>query len=65
MDINKIASKYNMKVNNDQEIVQLILNGLEKRDGHCPCLVIKNEDSLCPCKSMREKQICKCKLYIK
>ena len=41
--------------------------GKEVRDnnGYCPCLLERNEDTLCPCKDKREKEICICGLYVK
>jgi len=32
---------------------------------YCPCMIIENEDTKCPCKDKREKDICICGLYIK
>ena len=32
-------------------------------DGYCPCAVIQNEDTLCPCKDFREQEepgLCLC-----
>jgi ferredoxin-thioredoxin reductase catalytic subunit len=37
---------------------------LKIRDGYCPCRVEENEDTLCPCKDMREEGHCCCKLYV-
>ena len=54
----------NMKLNDDQEHVQKILKALEIKDGYCPCVLAKNEDTICPCKKMREENKCCCKLYI-
>lgn len=38
---------------------EVVANG-----GFCPCLLIKNEDTKCPCKQKREKQICICNLFV-
>lgn len=54
----------NMKLNDNKEHVERILMGLEKKNGYCPCVVVQNEDTICPCKKMREENICCCKLYI-
>ena len=54
----------NMKLNENQEHVEKILIGLEKKNGYCPCVITQNEDTLCPCKKMREEDKCCCKLYI-
>ena len=36
-----------------------------ENDKYCPCMIVKNEDTKCPCKDKREKEICICKLYVK
>ena len=54
----------NMKLNDNKEHVEKILIGLEKKNGYCPCVIVQNEDSICPCKKMREESKCCCKLYI-
>ena len=38
---------------------------ITKNDGHCPCMVEQNEDTLCPCKWQREEEVCVCGLYEK
>lgn len=30
---------------------------------YCPCQNARNEDTICPCKHMREKGACRCGLY--
>jgi len=42
-----------------------IINRIEKRNGYCPCVVEENEDTICPCKKMREEKYCCCGLFIK
>jgi len=32
---------------------------------YCPCMIVKNQDTKCPCKDKREKEICICELFIK
>lgn len=54
----------NMILNNNKEYVEKILDGIEKKEGHCPCVIPKNEDTICPCKKMREENKCCCKLYL-
>ena len=49
---------------NKNEHVQQILKALEIKDGYCPCVITKNEDTVCPCKKMREENYCCCKLYL-
>ena len=50
--------------NPDKEYVENILKAIKENDGYCPCVIKKNEDTLCPCKEFRDNKICHCKLYI-
>lgn len=54
----------NMILNPNEEHVNKILLGLEKKGGHCPCVLTQNDDTICPCKKMREESKCCCKLYL-
>lgn len=38
---------------------------IKENKGFCPCMIIKNDDTKCPCLDKREKDICICGLYIK
>ena len=54
-------------LNPDDKVVNGILKGLLRCDGHCPChnKYAGTNDDLCPCKSYIEDDVCCCKLYIK
>lgn len=52
------------RLNPDKKYVDIIVNGLEKKDGHCPCRLEVNDSTLCPCDEFINDGICKCKLYI-
>ncbi len=52
-------------INPDRKIVEAVTNGLYKKEGHCPCRVIKDETTLCPCDDSIQNQNCVCKLYVK
>lgn len=63
-----------MKVilNPDKEIVKIVKEGLKQRDGYCPCVVEKSENTKCMCKEFRDqikdpnfKGYCHCRLYLK
>lgn len=54
----------NMQLNNNKEHVERILKAIEDKDGYCPCVLPKNENTKCPCKKMREENKCCCKLYV-
>ena len=53
----------NMILNPDKNKVEEIKNKL-KNNPHCPCMIVENENTLCPCKPCRERSICICGLYI-
>ena len=50
-----------------KEIVDKILDALDKNNGYCPCKLEKNNDTKCMCKEFREQKegYCHCGLYIK
>lgn len=54
-------------LNPDKDFVEEMRKLIAANDGHCPCAIIKNEDSLCMCKDFREQESgeCHCGLYIK
>ena len=53
-------------INNDENIVLIIREGIKGREGHCPCIPkhLHTEDTLCPCKLYRDSGKCKCRLYV-
>ena len=61
-----------IRLNENEEIVRTIKEGLEKKDGYCPCRVGKAEEFKCMCKEFREQikdpdfeGYCHCLLYYK
>lgn len=54
----------NFRINPDKKYVSAIIEGLEKKNGHCPCRVNIDDTTLCPCDEFIQQGICKCKLYI-
>lgn len=40
-------------ISQDKERVETIRRQLKENDGHCPCRLIKNEDTKCICKEFR------------
>lgn len=52
------------RINPDKKYVNIILEGLQKKAGHCPCRLDVNDSTLCPCDEFVNTGICKCKLYI-
>lgn len=53
--------------NQDKQIVDKILDALDKNNGYCPCKLEKNNDTKCMCKEFKEQKegYCHCELYIK
>lgn len=60
-------------LNTNKELVEKIKNKLDENkekygERYCPCSIIKNEDTICPCKNFREQKElgeCHCGLWIK
>lgn len=52
------------KINPDMEYVQKIINGLQRKNGHCPCKVGELEENLCPCNEFINTGVCHCKLFL-
>ena len=75
--LEKIAEKRNWKLNPDNEMVKIVLEGLNKNREkygffYCPCRVVvgdkeKDKDKICPCKWSKEEiekdGHCHCILY--
>ena len=53
------------RLNPDKEYVNKIMEGINKKNGHCPCRVVADETTLCPCDEFIQDGICKCRLFIK
>lgn len=61
-----------IRLNEDEQIVKLIKQGLSERNGHCPCVREISDDTKCMCKQFREQiadpdfeGYCHCMLYYK
>jgi len=52
------------RINPDTEYVKKILEGLQRKNGHCPCKVGELEKNLCPCHEFIETKVCHCKLFV-
>ena len=58
--------------NEDKKIVNAIRKGLIKKEGYCPCRILKTEENICMCREFREQiadpnfeGYCHCGLYYK
>ena len=57
-----------IKLNPDKERVQTVRELLKQTGGYCPCALVHNEDTKCPCKEFRDMETqgeCHCGLYVK
>lgn len=64
MNIDEIADRYDMLINNNDCVKENVLQKLKKTGGYCPCFPQHTEDTICPCKYMRTLHVCRCGLYI-
>ncbi|MEG1705004.1 MAG: ferredoxin thioredoxin reductase catalytic beta chain [Clostridia bacterium] len=53
------------RLNKNSDYVKQIIEGIQKKDGHCPCRVNADDTTLCPCDEFIATGICKCKLFLK
>ena len=67
-----MKSKAKIRLNDNEELVKVIKDGLKARDGFCPCRLEMSEDNRCICKEFREQiadpefeGYCHCMLYYK
>ena len=56
------AKKWGMRVN--EPIASKIIPALNNNGGHCPCSIVKSNDTICPCKTMRTMKSCHCGVYV-
>ena len=61
-----------VRLNEDKKLVEMLKEGLRKKDGYCPCRLEKTEENKCIFKEFREQiadpdfeVYCHCKLYYK
>ena len=61
-----------IRLNEDKDLVARIREGLQMKDGYCPCRLEKTEDNKCMCKEFRDQiadpnfeGYCHCLLYYK
>ena len=61
-----VLKNSNMRFNPDSGVVEKIGKALqEKTNNYCPCVLTRNNDTICPCKKMREEDECICGLYVR
>ena len=47
--------KPKIRLNENEEIVRMIKDGLKEKGGYCPCRLEKTEENKCICKEFREQ----------
>lgn len=52
------------RLNPDKSYIDKIIEGIYKKEGHCPCRVKVDDTTLCPCDEFVQSRVCKCKLFI-
>lgn len=52
------------RINTNKKLVETIMEGLQRKDGHCPCRIYADDTTLCPCDEFIKTGDCKCKLFI-
>ena len=52
------------QLNPDKEYVMKIVEGIYRKDGHCPCRLQVYDTTLCPCNQFVNEGICKCNLFV-
>ena len=53
------------RINMDAPHVNIIIDGLIKKGGYCPCKVQKIPENLCPCTEFLTTGVCHCRLWVK
>ena len=61
-----------VRLNENQEVVNAVKEGLKRTGGYCPCRVQKTEETRCICREFRDQindpdfeGYCHCMLYYK
>jgi ferredoxin-thioredoxin reductase catalytic subunit len=53
------------KLTDDKDLLETLREGLDKKDGHCPCKLEQSRDTICPCGEFIEAGECHCGLFVK
>lgn len=72
VNIRKRVQIMGVRLNENEEIVKTIREGLKMKGGYCPCRMERTEDTKCICREFREQMAdpdfegyCHCLLYYK
>jgi ferredoxin-thioredoxin reductase catalytic subunit len=63
--IKRVTKRHDLEISNDSKRVDMILDGLNKTGGYCPCVPRYgwSTDVICPCSTMRNEGKCKCGIF--
>ena len=53
------------RINSDENHTKMIIEGLLKKGGYCPCKISKTSENLCPCDEFINEHHCHCNLWVK
>lgn len=53
------------RLNPNKDIVKRLVDLIDKCNGHCPCAIVKDETTLCPCDNFTVNKECQCGMYKK
>lgn len=63
-EVKQYLDKHNLILNPNRKVVEAIRTRLVVTKGYCPCVPEQNDDTICPCRKMREDGKCCCHLYV-
>ena len=49
----------------NKERAKKLIELIDKCEGNCPCSIVKDETTLCPCDNFINEKECKCGMYEK
>lgn len=62
----------NIRFNDDPKVVETVREGLRRKNGYCPCRVLRTPENICMCQEFRDQiadpdfeGYCHCRLYYK
>lgn len=47
----------------NKEKAKVLIELIEKCNGHCPCAIVKDDTTLCPCDRFINDKECRCGMY--
>ena len=53
------------RLNPNKDFVARIIEGVYRKNGHCPCRRDETEETLCPCDEFINTGVCRCGLFVR